>query len=77
MLARSPHEVVLGENDKHLDFKVSFLCTPTDQGKQSFSITTLVHFNNVMGRIYFLPVKPFHGCIIRTTLKKLERQFLS
>ena len=77
MLARSPHEVVLGENDKHLDFKVSFLCTPTDQDKHSFSITTLVHFNNVMGRIYFLPVKPFHCRIIRTTLKKMERKFLS
>jgi D-alanyl-D-alanine carboxypeptidase len=40
-------------------------------------ITTLVHFNNVMGRIYFLPVKPFHGCIIRTTFKKMERKLLS
>ena len=38
-------------------------------------ITTLVHFNNVMGRIYFLPVKPFHGCIIRTTFKKWNGNF--
>ena len=75
MLARSPYEVVLGENDKHLNFKVSFLCHPAaaDKGRQSFCVTTLVHYNNALGRIYFFPVKPFHRLIIQSTLKQMER----
>ncbi len=72
--AKTNQEYVLGENDKHLNFRASFLLSPspTDKEKQIFSITTAVHFNNAMGKMYFLPVKPFHGLIIRSTLKKME-----
>ncbi|GAO28083.1 hypothetical protein JCM15548_144 [Geofilum rubicundum JCM 15548] len=65
----------MGENDKHLNFRASFLLTPSprDKEKQVFSITTAVHFNNGMGEMYFLPVKPFHGLIIRSTLKKCNK----
>ncbi len=72
--AKSDKEYILGENDKHLNFRASFLLSPspTDEKGQVFSITTAVHFNNAMGKMYFLPVKPFHGLIIRSTLKKME-----
>jgi hypothetical protein len=73
--AKTDKEYILGEDDKHLNFKASFLLSPspTVKEKQVFSITTAVHFNNAMGKMYFLPVKPFHGLIIRSTLKKIER----
>ena len=69
---KSKNEVLMGEGDKHLNFMVSFLSTPpsTKDEKQIFSITTAVHFNNIAGRLYFLPVKPFHKLLIYYNLKK-------
>lgn len=64
------NEIIFGENDKHLDFRVSLLMR--DQNR--IAITTVVIFNNVFGRIYFLPVKPFHKVIVKAMLKGVIRQ---
>jgi hypothetical protein len=73
---QSDNEFVLGENDKHLNFRVSLMLEPLD-GKivrKKLSITTVVKFNNTFGRIYFFPVKPFHKFIVRATLKRIVQQ---
>lgn len=47
----SDDEVVLGENDKHLDFRVSILCTPGSPpgaGGQ-LTLSTVVHCHNFLG----------------------------
>jgi len=69
--AKSEHEVVLGEDDKHLNFRVS-LFSDTQLKENSFrklTITTTVEFNNWFGRLYFLPVRLFHQLIVPTMLK--------
>ena len=77
--AKTDNEYVLGENDKHLNFRVSFLLAPSITGndQQIFAITTGVTYNNALGKIYFFPVKPFHGFIIRSTLRKLNSTITS
>lgn len=60
-------EIVMGEDDKHLNFRASIM---KDESAGSIYLTTVVHYNNVWGRIYFLPVKPFHKIIMKTLLKK-------
>jgi len=74
---KSENEFVLGENDKHLNFKVSLLLETVDKklDKKRLTITTAVKFNNVFGRIYFFPVKPIHGVIVKSTLKNIIQQF--
>lgn len=67
VISKSDDEVVFGVSDKHLDFRGSFLKDP-EAG--TVSLTTVVHFNNVWGRIYFLPVKPFHKMLMKTTLRR-------
>lgn len=64
------NEVILGENDRHLDFRVSLLLGKVaDKPEQkSLTITTTVKFNNLLGRLYFLPVRPFHKLIVPTML---------
>jgi hypothetical protein len=44
----SPTEVVLGEDDKHLDFRLSVLCSgPTSPGaKRHLILSTVVHCHN-------------------------------
>jgi len=68
VIEKNENEIVMGENDKHLDFRVSVF---TDRVNSFIYLTTLVHFNNFLGRAYFFPVKPFHKIIVKSILKKL------
>lgn len=76
VIQRTEDEVVLGEDDKHLDFRVSLLLqksSPEDKEKV-LTITTLVKFHNRMGRLYFILVKPFHRRIVPAMLKGIIRE---
>lgn len=70
------NEVILGENDKHLDFRVSLFLEKTNNNshEKTLTISTNVKFNNTFGKIYFIPVKPFHRFIVPTMLKGIIRQ---
>jgi len=61
------NEIVFGENDKHLDVRVSVL---NDRENSFIYLTTIVHFNNFFGRLYFLPVKPFHKILVKSGFKR-------
>lgn len=68
---KSENELIVGENDKHLDFKISVLLNPiiSESGKKSLSITSAVKFNNRFGRFYFTIIKPLHKIIVPAILK--------
>ncbi|MDI6401420.1 DUF2867 domain-containing protein [Balneolaceae bacterium ANBcel3] len=66
------HEMILGENDKHLNFRVSLLMEPGEQAlDKKVAITTAVTFNNFFGKLYFFPVKPIHRILVKSTLKNM------
>jgi len=69
---RTTDEIILGEDDKHLNFRISlFLEEPiNNKPNKIVTITTIVIYNNWFGRLYFFPVKPFHRLIVQITLKK-------
>jgi len=73
---RSASELILGEDDRHLDFRVSLLLGQEHNGLRDLTISTTVSFNNWLGKVYFFPVKPFHKLIVpsmlKGTLKELE-----
>ncbi|MDR0831125.1 MAG: DUF2867 domain-containing protein [Prevotellaceae bacterium] len=62
------NEVVMGENDAHLNFRVSVLI---NRSEHFIFVTTAVHYNNFFGRLYFIPVRPFHGIIVKYCIKRL------
>jgi hypothetical protein len=64
-------EIVLGEDDKHLNFRVSLFIDKQTENRtnKKLIISTTVKFNNWFGRFYFLPVRPFHKLIVPTMLK--------
>jgi uncharacterized protein DUF2867 len=65
---RADDEVLLGADDRHLNFRLSILLR---RAEETFAcITTIVHFNNGFGRVYFAPVKPFHKVIVRAMLRR-------
>jgi hypothetical protein len=69
----TPQEVLLGEDDKHLNFRVSFLIEKLGEEEFQLTLITVVNFNNFFGKLYFFPVKPFHKIIVPTMLKGIVR----
>ena len=69
LILKSENEVILGENDKHLYFRLSILKENGLQSKVFF--TTIVKFNNNFGKFYFSLIKPFHKLIVKSMLKKI------
>jgi len=68
----SETEVVLGENDKHLDFRVSILCTPRSPPSTGSQLTlsTVVHCHNRLGRTYLSVIAPFHRQVVKASLRR-------
>lgn len=62
------NEIVLGANDTHLDFRA--VINRTDDPEFNIKVTTLVRFNNKMGRIYMSLVGPFHRLVVRRMLSQ-------
>ncbi len=70
---RSTDEIMLGEDDRHLDYRVSVLRTE-EQAAQWLTVSTVVRFHNWLGRLYFLPVRPIHHRIVPWMLRNAARR---
>lgn len=67
-LIRTDREVVLGMDDRHLDFRAGVHVEPTADGVR-LTVGTVVMFHNLFGKLYFLPVRPAHKVIVRSMLR--------
>ena len=66
---RTEDEILLGLDDSHLDFRVSILRSAEGEDSRAV-ISTIVRFNNLLGRAYFVPVKPLHKIIVRAIMRR-------
>lgn len=71
ILQQTEHQIVAGDDDRHLNFRVIIRLSDQGGGIYRVSFRTLVQFNNLIGKIYFLPVKPIHKVIVPAMLKRL------
>jgi hypothetical protein len=69
----SETEIILGENDTHLDFRVLVRIEKENQ----ISVETLVEFKNFFGKTYFQIIKPFHKLIVASMLKGMLKKLES
>jgi hypothetical protein len=69
----SATEIVLGEDDKHLDFRVSVLCSSGPADGRQLTISTVVHCHNLLGRAYLLVIAPFHRLVVKASLRRAAR----
>lgn len=72
VMKRAGNEVFIGENDRHLDFRISVLGSPIDSGTE-ICVVTSVKLNNFLGRLYLLPVKPMHKLIVPAMMRRAAR----
>lgn len=72
--SRSAAEIVLGEDDKHLDFRVSVLlqacAEPTPDGPRQLVVSTVVKCHNRLGRAYIVLIAPFHRLVVQSSLRR-------
>jgi len=69
---RRRHEIVLGEDDRHLDFRLSVLVEESALCRRLVA-TTVVTFNHLGGRAYIAAIAPFHRLIVKSSLRRAER----
>jgi hypothetical protein len=58
VVRESPDQVILGFDDKHLDFRVV-----VGVGGGFATVTTIVRWHNAWGRAYLAAIMPFHRAI--------------
>jgi len=68
VLQATDHEVVLGLDDWHLDFRIVIEVMPAPSGT-CIRATTLVARKNLFGRVYVGIVTPFHRMIVPAVLR--------
>lgn len=75
IFSTSPTEIVLGEDDRHLDFRVSVLCPAQTSAadKRQVIVATVVHCHNRFGRFYIRVIAPFHRQLVRASLRRAAR----
>lgn len=72
LISSTDNEVLLGDNDKHLDVVLAVFRHPhVTEGVQTISLTTVVHVHNWLGRLYMLPVGPMHKLIAPAVLNRI------
>jgi len=67
--SNEPNELIVGDNDKHLDFRISIYRSST-HGVETVTVSTTVEIHNAVGRLYMLVVKPFHRFIARSMVQR-------
>ncbi|WP_298972513.1 DUF2867 domain-containing protein [uncultured Roseobacter sp.] len=62
----TPTEVIVGFDDRHLDFRVSVF-----SADNTVYLATWVHPHNIGGRVYLRAILPFHILIVRNALARV------
>ncbi|MBV8030276.1 MAG: DUF2867 domain-containing protein [Betaproteobacteria bacterium] len=77
LLSKSQGELVMGADDRHLDFRVAMLLRAGAAGIREVVVVTVVHCHNRLGRIYLAVILPFHRAIARASLEQAAKRWLS
>lgn len=70
IIEQNDNEIIIGAKDKHLTFHVSLFCSDVKDKTQEVSITTIVKYENILGRIYFAAIWLFHRIIVSYLFKR-------
>ncbi|WP_237151675.1 DUF2867 domain-containing protein [Oryzibacter oryziterrae] len=70
VVAETANRVILGFNDKHLDFRIVIDANPAAD-HTDVSVSTVVKTHNLLGRTYLALVLPFHRLIVPTMVRRI------
>ncbi len=72
VMGRSTDEIVLGFNRSHIDLRLSLIIEQVE-GRVTVTATTLAHYNNLVGRLYFVPVRFGHRIVLAESMRRLRK----
>lgn len=70
VLSKSATELVLGADDRHLDFRVTIQLRADALHGRELIAATVVHCHNRLGRTYLAAIAPFHRLIVPASLEQ-------
>lgn len=73
VMSEMPNEVVLGLDDRHLDFRIWVSVQGVDGGSD-VRMSTLVRLHGWPGRVYLTTIMPFHKLLSRHLLRRALKQ---
>ncbi|MDQ0995865.1 hypothetical protein QFZ34_001042 [Phyllobacterium ifriqiyense] len=74
LLSKSAEELVMGADDRHLDFRLAILLRAAGAaGDRELVVVTVVHCHNWLGRTYLAVIAPFHRVIAPASLEQAAR----
>ncbi len=71
VISDEPDEIVLGFDDRHLDFRIVVATEAAESQRTAVRLMTLVKRHNLLGRVYLATIMPFHKLIVARTLSGL------
>jgi hypothetical protein len=74
VLSQTPERIVMGLDDRHLDFRLSLDVTRLDERRREVVATTLVKTHNLLGRTYLAIILPFHRRIVPGMMAQVARK---
>ena len=74
LVSKSAGELVAGEDDRHLDFRVAILLRTGAAGGRELVVVTVAHCHNRLGRTYLAVIAPFHRAIAKAILERAARE---
>jgi len=73
--ARSDRELILGEDDRHVDFRLSLLLRARPDGSgDELVATTVVRCHNALGRVYLGLIARFHRLVVISNLSRASNK---
>lgn len=71
VIAVESNELIIGANDRHLDFRISVLQRHCgEENKREVVLASVVHCHNRTGKLYITLIAPFHRLVVRAMLKR-------
>lgn len=74
-MGAAQERVVLGFDDRRLDFRIVILVDPLGPNASRITLGTAVQTHNVLGRAYLAFVMPFHNAISRRSIARLAAMY--
>lgn len=71
VISQAPERIVLGLDDRHLDFRLVIDVAQLGEDRQVVTASTVVQTHNLFGRAYLAVVKPFHRIIVPAMLRQV------
>lgn len=74
VLEYTENEILLFGTDKHLEAWCSVYCKPSANGLYVIKCSTMVLYHNLLGKVYFTLIRPFHYLVVCSLLQRIQKK---